>query len=129
MPSTGFIRVQAVTSRADLPVEDATVTVSGTAADGSKTLLSLQRTDESGLTQDIAVGTPGVENSLSPDQAKGWTDVTVTVSHPNYEGIVVNTVQIFPGVTTVQEMILIPRQSMPEDLGETESFTVPPQGL
>ena len=129
MSSTGFIRVQAMTSRAELPVEDATVTVSGTAADGSKILLSLQRTDESGQTEDIAVGTPAAENSLSPDQAKGWTDVTVTVSHPNYEGIIVNTVQIFPGITTIQEMTLIPRESVPEDPGETESFTVPPQDL
>ena len=129
MPSTGFLRVQAVTSRAELPVEDATVTVAGTAADGSKILLSLQRTDESGLTDDISITTPAVENSLSPDQTQGWTDVTITVSHPNYEGIAVNTVQVFPGITTVQELILIPRQSIPENLGQTESFTVPPQGL
>ena len=129
MPSTGFIRVQAVTSRAELPVEDAVVTVSRTAADGSRTLLSLQRTDESGLTKDIAVSTPAAENSLSPDQGKGWTDVTVAVSHPNYEGVVVRTVQIFPGITTVLELFLVPRESIPENPGQTESFTVPPQGL
>lgn len=129
MPSTGFLRVQAVTSLAELPVEDATVTVAGTATDGSRTLLSLQRTDESGYTSAISIGTPALENSLSPDQAKGWTDVTVTVSHPNYDGIIVNRVQIFPGITTVQELVLIPRESIPENLGETESFTVPPQGL
>ncbi len=129
MPSTGFIRVQAVTSRAELPVEDAVVTVSSAAADGTRTLLSLQTTDESGLTKEIAVHTPAAENSLSPDQEKGWTDVTVAVSHPNYEGITVRTVQVFPGITTVQELFLIPRQSMPENYGAEESFTVPPQGL
>ena len=50
MPPIGFIRVQAVTSQAEVPVEGATVSVSGTNNAGGRELLSLQRTDESGLT-------------------------------------------------------------------------------
>lgn len=129
MPSTGFIRVQAVTSQAEVPVQGATVTISGTDAEGGRELLSLQRTDESGFTEDISVNTPDAENSLNPDRVKGWTDVTVTVTHPNYDGITVRTVQIFPGVTTVQEAILIPRGGLPTDLGQTEEYSIPPQGL
>ena len=49
--------------------------------------------------------------------------------NPDYDGIVVNTVQVFPGVTTRQEMVMIPRGGMPTDQGRTEEFTVPPQGL
>jgi hypothetical protein len=129
MPPIGFIRVQAVTSQAEVPVEGATVSVSGTNNAGGRELLSLQRTDESGLTDDVRIDTPALDNSLSPDMAKGWTDVTVTVTHPNFDGIIVNRVQVFPGVTTVQEAILIPRGALPSDLGETEVFNVPPQGL
>ena len=80
MPSTGFIRVQAVTSRAELPVEDAVVTVSSAAADGTRTLLSLQTTDESGLTKEIAVHTPAAENSLSPDQP-AYAGLSQAMSH------------------------------------------------
>ena len=129
MPSIGMIEVRAVTSRAELPVAGATVSITGASPGGGRLLLSLQRTDESGQTAPISVQTPDRSNSLSPDQPKGWTDVTVTVSHPDYDGIIVNTVQIFPGITTRQEMILIPRGGMPTDLGQTEEYTVPPQGL
>lgn len=129
MPPIGYIRVQAVTSRADIPIQNATVTITGTDAGGSRTLLSLQRTDASGFTKAVSIPTPALENSLLPDQAQGWTNVTVTVTHPGFEGIIVDRVQIFPGVTTIQKMTLIPLTQLPGAYGGTERFDVPPQGL
>ena len=129
MPSSGTIQVQAVTSRAEIPVEGATVTISGVGSQGVRVLLSLQRTDESGRTLPIRIDTPQLANSLSPDQPRGWTDVRVAVSHPDYDGITVNTVQVFPGVETLQELALIPRGALPTDPGRTEEFDVPDQGL
>lgn len=129
MPSTGYIKVQTVTSRAELPVEGATVTIAMTMPDGTQRLLSLQRTDESGMIETVAVATPEAAYSLSPEQPKGWTDVTVTVSQPEYETVRVNTVQVFPGVTTMQEILLIPRTELPGDGPGGESFTVPSQDL
>ena len=129
MQESGAVRVQAVASRAQLPVAGATVTVSLTDATGRWALLSLQRTDESGFTREIRVDTPPLVNSLSPDLAQGWTPVRIAVSHPNYDGVIVNTVQIFPGITTVLQAVLIPRGGIPGDLGETEEITVPPQDL
>lgn len=129
MPSTGYIRVQAVTSRAEIPVEGATVTIATTLPDGTRRLLSLQRTDESGMIEPVAVSTPDVEESLSPDQQKGWTDVTVTVSQRDYETVRINTVQVFPGITTTQEVVMVPKDEFPADDFGDEEFTVPPQGL
>ncbi|MBQ1410570.1 MAG: spore cortex-lytic protein [Oscillospiraceae bacterium] len=125
----GFIKVQTVTSRAEIPVAGATVTVSTLRPGQGQVLLSVQRTDESGMTALVAVPTPDLANSLTPNQPQGWTDVRVGASHPNYDGVVVRDVQIFPGVTTLQELILVPRGGMPTDLGETEDITVPPQDL
>ena len=125
----GFIKVQTVTSRAEIPVAGATVTVSTLRPGVGRVLLSVQRTDESGMTALVTVPTPDLANSLTPDQPQGWTDVQVGASHPNYDGIVVRDVQIFPGVTTLQELILVPRGGMPTDLGETEDYTTPPQDL
>ena len=125
----GFIKVQTVTSRAEIPVAGATVTVSTLRPGQGRVLLSLQRTDESGMTELVTVPTPDLSNSLTPDQPQGWTDVQVAASHPNYDGIVIRDVQIFPGVTTLQELILVPRGGMPTDLGETEDITLPPQTL
>lgn len=129
MPSTGYITVQAVTSRAEIPVEGAVVTIATLLPDGTRRLLSLQRTDDSGRIETVAVTTPELENSLSPEQQKGWTDVTVTVSRRDYETVRVNTVQVFPGVTTTQEIVLVPEVEFPTgDFGD-EEYTVPPQGL
>lgn len=125
----GFIKVQTVTSRAEIPVAGATVTVSTLRPGVGRVLLSVQRTDESGMTALVTVPTPDLANSLTPNQPQGWTDVQVGASHPNFDGVVIRDVQIFPGVTTLQELILVPRGGMPTDLGETEDITVPPQDL
>lgn len=125
----GFIKVQTVTSRAEIPVAGATVTVSTVRPGVGRVLLSVQRTDESGLTALVTVPTPDLANSLTPNQPQGWTDVQVGASHPNFDGVVIRDVQIFPGVTTLQELILVPRGGMPTDLGETETTTIPPQNL
>ena len=81
------------------------------------------------MTALVRIDTPELANSLSPDQARGWTDVQIGASHPDYDGVVIRDVQIFPGVTTLQELILVPRGGVATDPGETEDITVPPQGL
>ena len=129
MPSTGFLKVQTLTSRAELPVAGATVTVSILRPGNVRELLSLQRTDDSGMTELVTIPTPELANSLRPEQPRGWTDVQVAASHPNYDGVVSRDVQIFPGVTTLQELLLVPRGGLPTDLGETDDYTTPPQDL
>ena len=129
MPTTGFLKVQTLTSRAELPVEGAVVTVSTVRAGGGRELLSVQRTDDSGMTALVTIPTPELANSLSPEQPRGWTDVQIGATHPNFDGVVSRDVQIFPGITTLQELILVPRGGMPMDPGETEDYTTPPQGL
>ena len=129
MPSTGFLKVQTLTSRAELPVAGATVSVSMARSGGGRELLNVQRTDESGMTALVSVPTPELSKSLSPDRPRGWTDVQIAAGHPNYDGVVSRDVQIFPGITTLQELILVPRGGLPTDLGVTEDYTTPPQDL
>ena len=129
MPSTGFLKVQTLTSRAELPVSGATVSVSMARAGGGRELLNVQRTDESGMTTLLSVPTPELSNSLAPELPRGWTDVQIAASHPDYDGVVSRDVQIFPGVTTLQTLRLVPRGGMPTDLGETEEYRTPPQDL
>lgn len=126
--SIGFLKVQAVTSRGFVPVADATVTVTG-AAGVPLNLLNLQLTNDSGQTQPISIDTPERSESQSPNGEQGWTDVIVTVSHPDFDTVTVRTVQIFPGVTTLQEAVLIPRGAPLGTPAERETFNVPSQGL
>ena len=129
MPASGTIQIQATTSRAEIPVEGAFVTIALELPGGGRELISLQRTDENGKTPPVTVSTPEFANSQTPDQAQGWTDVVVTISSPEYEGIVVTSAQIFPGVATVQDMVLIPRADLPSDSEGVQDYDVPGQGL
>lgn len=127
--AVGNVRVRVFTSRGSLPVENATVTIEQLANDGKRTLLSVQRTDESGLIQPVEVQTPELTTSQGPDRGKSWTDVQIRASHPMFASIVVEEAQVFPGITTEQEMELIPLPQWTEEPAATETFIVPPQSL
>lgn len=127
MPESGQIRIQTYASRAILPLKNSTVTVESE-QNGRKTLLALRNTDESGLTPYITVFTPDLENSQTPDQPRGWTNVTVIVSHPEYERVMIRDVQIFPGIISQQRIEMQPLSLLPGN-EETQQIVIPPQDL
>lgn len=128
MPDSGQIRIRTYASRAILPLEDSTVAIE-TESGGKTSLLALRQTDESGLTPYITVETPSAENSQVPDQARGWTNVTVIVSHPEFRRVIIRNVQIFPGIVSQQAVEMVPLEQFPESGDLTESFDIPPQDL
>lgn len=129
MPSQGYLLARAVTSDAMIPVEDATVTVTQTSAEGIAELLAVWITDESGKTQSIAIPTPDPTVSQAPSQVQPFSLVNVTAEHPLYERIVVSDVQIFPNTVSTQILRFIPLDELPEVWDQTEAFDIPPQNL
>lgn len=123
--NTGTLTVWVTASRAQLPVEGATVAV--TTAEGAeegRTLLSLQVTDESGWTAAITLpSAPGDGMGLTPGGPVPFADYALWVEHPGYEVARVDRFQIFPGVDSVQQVSLIPLSS-PAWEGEGVSDTV-----
>lgn len=106
--NTGTLTVWVTTSRAQLPVEGATVAVT-TADAQSRTLLSLQVTDESGWTSPIVLpSAPGDSMGLTPGGPVPFADYALWVEHPDYEVSRVERFQVFPGVDSVQQVNLIP---------------------
>lgn len=122
--SQGYFTSQAVTSNASIPVENATVIVTQ-----GQTLLAVRTTDRSGNTAPIAIDTPELSESLSPDNGVPFALVDVAIDHPEYQRIVANNVQIFPNVYTRQTFALIPLSALPEQWNQTETFDTPPQNL
>ena len=127
MPESGQIRIRTYTSRAVLPLTGTTVAVE-LERNGITTLLAVRLTDESGLTPYISIETPAFENSQSPDQPRGWTNVTVTASHPQFERVIIRDVQIFPGIVTQQAVEMFPLSELPSGDG-TQEYDIPPQDL
>lgn len=126
MPSTGYIRVKAYQSRAELPLKDVAVAI--TASDG--TAIALLLTDRSGLTDTVAIPVPDIEAGQAPDTGEiPFTSVNVYARLKGYEQIENEGVQIFPDTTTLQNLELIPLSEMPGEYDRREIFITTPQNL
>ena len=126
MPSTGYIRVRAYQSRAELPLKDVAVAV--TATDG--TAIALELTDRSGLTDPIAIPVPDIEASQTPDTGEiPFAVVNIYARLKGYEQIENEDVQVFPDTTTIQNLELIPLSEMPGEYDRREIFFTPAQNL
>ena len=126
----GTILANVFVSGRAVPVEGATVLITRAGSGGAQPeLLAILVTDESGRTPSFSIDTPEAAASQSPGGAVGWSDITISAEHPQYERIVVENAQVFPGVQTIQNFQLIPLAAMPEVWNRTEYFTVTPQDL
>ena len=128
MPNNGFLRVRVYTSVAQLPIEDATVTVTQPGDRGTR-LLATRITDESGLIPPLTVSTPPVSESQAAGTPKPYTTVDIIVDHPDYERVLIENAQIFPGIISEQNIPLIPIEERPPVWNLTEVFPVTPQEL
>ena len=127
MSSNGYITARAFMSYAQIPLEDVAVVV--TAQDG--TAIAMRLTNRSGLTEPTPIPTPDAEESERPEQGgqKPFTDVTIYAFKTDFEQIAARNVQIFPGITTVQDLEMIPLSELPDRWDENVLFNTPPQNL
>ena len=126
MPSTGYIRVRAYQSRAELPLKDVAVAI--TATDG--TAIALQLTDRSGLTPPVAIPVPDPAAGQTPDTGEiPFAAVNIYARLKGYEQIENENVQIFPGIITTQDLEMIPLSEMPGEYDKRELFITPAQNL
>ena len=108
---TGTLSVRVYASRAELPIEGATVVVTRRGQAGRAELISVQITDSSGLIRPVEVTAPPVEESTAPDGGQPFAECDVWAEHPGYVMLQVDGVQIFRGVETIQDMELLPIRS------------------
>lgn len=130
MQATGTLQVRVFTSRAEIPVMGATVLVTRPAGRGKLELLSIQVTDSSGMTQPIPIQTPPAQESVRPGEApRPFASCDVWAEQPGYAMLLVEGVQVFPNVLTIQPMELVPLAEGESSLSETEVRDIPPQTL
>ena len=107
----GTIISQVRTSDAYLPIENATVAYYETGEGGGKRLIGLRKTDPSGKTAPIELDTPGSSASQQPEEAGDpcpFRTVDIVADHPDYNRVTVLGVQVFDGIVTNQDIMLMP---------------------
>ena len=130
MTQTGTLTVRVFTSRAQLPVEGATVAVTRRGRNGKHCVLSVQETDRDGATRSIAIPTPAVEESTGPNGgAVPFARCDIWVEHEGYELTVIEDVQIFPGEVSLQQVELEPLVRGEGWTQQTQVRPIPPQTL
>lgn len=130
MAQTGTLGVRVFASRAQLPVEGATVVITQKTGNGKNRVLSLQETDRNGSIRPITVTTPNVGESTSPNgRARPFARCDIWVEHEGYEVLVVEDVQIFPGQMSLQQVELNPLVRGEAWTERTEVRPIPAQTL
>ena len=125
MPAFGYIQVKAYTSRAQLPVEDAAVSV----VDDQGRLLGLRTTDSSGLTTPIRLEVPEKAQSQAPGNGKPFVTVNLYARAEDYEQVLARGVQVFADTVTTQQLQFVPLSELPGSWKQVEVFDTPPQNL
>lgn len=126
MADTGTLIVRVFTSRGELPVRDASISVVQQGTQGQD-LLALQTSGRSGTSAPIVIQSPALANSLSPDQPTPYALCDIWVERAGYQLLVVRGVQIFPGITSFQSLPLIPLN--PVDGVTVDQVDITPQDL
>jgi hypothetical protein len=132
MDQTGRLHVRVYTSRAQIPVPGARVVVTGKGDNGKLTLLSIQTTDSSGEISPVEIAAPQAADSTAPEAAGGpppFALCDVWAEHPGFAMLVVEDVQIFPGIETEQAMVLSPLSEGQSSLTQTDVQQTPAQDL
>ena len=131
MQQTGKLIVRVYATAAQLPLEGATVVVTIQNKNGKFDLVSLQKTDRSGLTDPIEISTPDSRDSTAVNTTGEIPFVTCDVwaEHPGFMVMRVDGVQIFPGVVTRQDMELLPLGEGEHDLGQIDRRDISSQNL
>lgn len=126
LPATGYIQVNAFTSKARIPLKDVAVTV--TATDG--TAIAMRLTDRNGRIDPIAIPVPDLSESRSPDPGElPFAQVNLYARLSGYVQIENEDLQVFAQTTTDQDLEMIPLSELPMSWGEKELFFTPAQNL
>jgi len=129
LSQTGTFGLRVFTSRAQIPIPNATVTISRRAGGGKHTLLAIRVTDENGEIAPITVAAPAAQESESPGPGTPFASLDIRVEHPGYEMETIENVQIFSGVASFLPVALLPLPEQSQPGGDSETILIPPQSL
>ncbi len=113
----GYIIVRVTTASGAIPLEDALVTVKEYESNQGE-IISVQKTNSSGLTNKISLPAPPKPLSMSAGRGKAYSSYNIDVKKDGYIPQQYINVPIFDGVTAMQNADMVP---LPEN-GESDRY-------
>lgn len=124
----GYVITQVYTSRAIIPIMDASVSITQEKED-KRVVIGVRKTNENGKTSPVTITTPNEELSLSPGLRTPFTTCDVQIEHPDFYTVFIKDVQIFANTTSIQNAELVPIESGANTKNAVEAFRVLSQDL
>lgn len=107
----GSLKISVVTNTGYTPIPNAKIQISNT---GEPDIILMElTTDSSGNTTNVDLQAPPLEYSMAPSDNQPYSEYNVKALADGYDESIVTNIQIFAGETAIQEIRLIPRQTMP----------------
>ena len=129
MAEYGYVKTHVYTSAANIPLSGVTVVLSRRLQNGRQEMLAVRRTDNSGNTEAIQVATPNTMESQTPGNRIPYTYIDITADFPLFEQVLVQDVQVFPGVITLQDIQMLPLDTLYTRESDTQQVDITPQDL
>lgn len=112
--ASGRLRVSVLSSIGQIPVPDASVSISS--GSSPQNIFLQLSTDISGLTETVELPTPDMNYSLEPEsEVKPYSEYTITVTAPGYEPVEVTGSEMLAGTTSLQNVRMNPSASAEEE--------------
>ena len=122
----GYLVVRVSTARGAIPLADAQVRIRGESSEDSGILYAL-RSNQDGLTSKVALSTPPLSNSDSPQGGIPFSTYGVDIFKDGYTPLFFQNVPIFPGVVSVQPAVMVPLPEGFPPLTKGEFIVMPNQ--
>lgn len=125
----GSIQVLVYTSRAKIPVPNATILMMETKENQKDTIFAIEVTNTSGYTTTVQIPTPEEESSTSPSPQSPATLLDIWIEHPDFIAQKIEGVQLFPDTETILPVELLPLIEHQSSLVEETIVDLPTQDL
>ena len=102
----GQLRVSAVSSQGNVPVNDATIEISYTGESGN--VIETLQTDANGNSQTVDLDAPPVEYSLEPGDNQPYSEYDIRINAPGYDEVLISGVQILSGQLGLSNVRMTP---------------------
>ncbi len=114
----GYLIVNVRTARGAIPLADATVHITPASPERSGEVITL-RTNLSGATERVALTTVSPSLSMQPGSTVPYSLYNIAVSRDGFYAVNENNVQVFPRITSIQPVNMIPLAERATEEGVT----------